>query len=376
MRRITTKASDTRWAFAGDLVGLEVATVPISAPEELAGELAGLLPSGATTGGLRECQALLGLALVHAKSATGSTDDRAAALQGLLTEAAVRVDGVRDGTTAALLGLARGYRGSLLKTRRAQAAALLNVGVDHFRKEREEGLLEALADELYALDAAFRLRHRHRMEGERRPEESALRIDWLAQHRSYRRIWTPVTGMRNDLIVLLCYLRGTPGDRPGISDRLSSLTWFYARFLRELERFVEREGGLWLLADAESEERVSSAIYSLGFNTPFGEADDSWFRLLLRQAEAEELDPFTDLLIAAGEPRRELMAAWMEWAGSCSGDLGRDDPGCEVHAWFSAAEEFIRLIDEDWLRVADWYRAFDIAPFARAMGPVHKLNPS
>jgi hypothetical protein len=50
------------------------------------------------------------------------------------------------------------------------------------------------------------------------------------------------------------------------------------------------------------------------------------------------------------------MAAWMDWARGCSGDLDAEDPGCALHAWNAAVQEFIRLIDEDWYRNADFYR--------------------
>ena len=135
-------------------------------PAKLAAGLAGLLRDGLTTQGLRQCPALLHLELVKAKSASEEVNDLAVAASTLLREAA----------------------------------------------EREEGLIEAVADELYAADSAYRLRHRHRTEAERSPEESRLGIDWLAQHRSYRRIWTPVMGMRNDLDVLRRYLAADEED--------------------------------------------------------------------------------------------------------------------------------------------------------------------
>lgn len=328
----------------------------IPSPQELAAELAGLLRTGVTSGALTSCPGLLGLAVVAAKSASDKAGDRAVAASSLISEAAVRVDGVKDGAAATLLGVAQGSRGALLKERRRRAAGLLKVQPDHFRKEREDPLLEALADELYALDSAYRLRHRHRMEGVRAPEDSALRVDWLAQHRSYRRIWTPVYAMRADLLVLLGYLRDGHDDHADVADRLCNVTWRYAQFLREIERFIENEGGLWLLADATSEVAAADAVYRTEVLTPFGEADNSWLRLLLKQSAGEELEPFTDQLIAAGERRRELMGAWMAWAEACNQKPDEDDPGCEVHQWLAATQDFITLIDEDWLRVADWYR--------------------
>lgn len=227
-------------------------------------------------------------------------------------------------------------------------------------------LLEAVADELYALDSAYRLRHRHRMEPQRPPEASALRIDWLAQHRSYRRIWTPITGMRNDVYVLLRYLadaqRTGEEDREAISDRLANITWHWARFQTALSRFVEEQGGLWLLADADSEIAAADALYRIEFYVPLGEADNSWLRTLLAETPHQELDGFADRLIAAGERRQEMMAAWVEWGRACNGKLETDHPGCQLHAWHAAADAFIELIDADWYRIADFYRQTDADP--------------
>lgn len=324
----------------------------ISAPEELAGELAGMLRRGVTSDGLIECPGLLGLALVRAKSASDAPADLAAGCVGLLAEVTARVDGERHGPSAVLLGVAPGWRRSLLKTRRAQAAQLLHIEVDHFRKEREDALIEAAADELYAQDAAFRLRHRPRTDEEIAAQSAAMGIDWLAQHRSYLRIWTPVTGMRADLLRLMEYLDADEEDHDAIADRLCSLTWFYARFLRELARFVEEQGGLWLLSDPDAEAEVAEAIYQLTVLTPFGEADDSWLRLLLGQAEQQELEPFADLLIAAGDRRRELMGAWIRWARREDGSVLREGPPAAVDRWLAIGERFIGLVEEDWMKVA------------------------
>jgi hypothetical protein len=328
---------------------------PVSAPTDLAAELAGLLRDGVTTEGLRDCEALLGLALTRAKSASDSALDRAVAADTLIREAARRVDdGDAYGAASSLLGLAPGTRGTLIKHRRQKAAEALHISTEHLRKEREPLLLEAVADELYAADSAYRLRHRHRTEAERSPEQSGLGINWLEQHRSYRRIWTPVMGMRNDLQVLREYLAAEEEDRPAISDRLCNITWHWARFELALQRFVEEQGGLWLLADMDSEIAAAEAIYKLQFYVPLGQTDSSWLRTMLADTPQEELDGFSDLLVEAGERRRELMGLWIQWAGCPEADDA--DCGCEFHDWQRAADEFIRLIDEDWYRIADFYR--------------------
>ncbi len=326
----------------------------VPAPADLAAGLGGLLRAGVTTEGLRSCPAILGLALTQAKSASEEVADLAVAAHTLITESAKRVDDGSYGAAATLLGLAPGTRGSLLKERRRQAAESLHVSTEHLRKEREPLLLEAVADELYAADSAYRLRHRRRTEAERSPEQSRLGIDWLEQHRSYRRIWTPVSGMRNDLVVLRRYLAEDDEDRAAIADRLVNVTWQWARFELGLQRFASEQGGLWLLADMDSEIAAADAAHRLQLTVPLGEADSSWLRTLLADTPHEELDGFGDRLIEAGERRRELMGIWVEWA-SCR-EPDESDCGCVLHAWLRAAEQFIRLVDEDWYRVADWYR--------------------
>lgn len=344
-----------------------MATADTPSPEELAADLARMLRSGVTIEACRKGNVLLKLSVVRAKAASERPDDLAAATNLLVREACAAVDGIELGGTAILLGIAPNYRGRPLKDRRIDAAAKLGYSVEHLRKDRTEPLLEAVADELYAMDSAYRLRHRHR---ELPPEQSVLRIDWLEQHRSYRRIWTPITGLRNDLDVLLDYFRSardtghTPYDvddatREDISDRLSSMTWHLARFSTELQRFVEREGGLWLLADAEAEIQAADAIYRITTLLPFGEADVSWARGILKDARHEELEPFVDGLIDAGEIRREFMSVWVEWAWNLveaeeARSRTRPMPACAQ--WLGACDEFIGLIDADWYRVADWYR--------------------
>jgi hypothetical protein len=329
------------------------AAVPI--PAELAAELSGLLRTGVATEGLRGCPAILGLALTEAKSASAEPIDRAVAAHTVISEAALRVDdGAAYGPAASLLGLAPGSRGSLLKDRRHLAAEALHVSPEHLRKEREPLLIEAVADELYAADSAYRVRHRHRTEPERSPQASALGVNWLEQHRSYRRIWTPLSGMRNDLHVLRRYLAADEEEQAAIADRLCNVTWQWARFLAALERFVDEQGGLWLLADADSEIAAADAIYKMRFYVPLGETDDSWLRTMLAETPHGELDGFGDRLVEAGDRRRELMASWLDWAGCPEPDDA--DCDCAYHAWLGAADQFIRLIDEDWYRVADYYR--------------------
>ncbi len=334
---------------------------PITGPADLAADLSGLLRTGVTTERLSGCSSILGLALTRAKAASEQIEDLAVAAQTLITEAAIRVDDGTNGAAATLLALAPGSRGSLLKDRRRWAAEALHVSTEHLRKEREPLLMEAVADELYAADSAYRLRQGHREQAEQPPERSGLRVDWLAQHRSYRRIWTPLSGMRNDVFVLRRYLAAEDEDQPAIADRLVNITWQWTRFLLALERFVAEQGGLWLLADMDSEIAAADAIYKVQFYVPLGETDCSWLRTLLVETPHGELDGFGDRLVAAGERRRELMSGWIAWADCAKPD---DDPecNCALHTWFRSAGQFVRLIDEDWYRIADYYRQSGVDP--------------
>lgn len=328
-------------------------------PEDLAAELAGLLRRGATPTAVRNCPAILGLAVIAATSASDSPDDRAVAAHAILRQVVIAVDGERDGPAATLLALAAGTRGSLPKRRRELAALQLGVSVDHFRREREEPLIVEIADELYATDSAHRLRQRHRDRPEREAHQSRLGIDWKDRHQAYRRVWTPITALRDDLYVLLRFLR-QDADWPDLADRAMNLSWRYAQFSRELNRFVNDYGGLWVLADVESEVAAADAIHRIGFHLPLGDADASWLRLTLADAPNQELDPFIDKLLATRDRANELMHAWINWARTCPCDLDHPDPqNCEVHRWASYTDQFIRLIDRDWYRIADYYRATD-----------------
>jgi hypothetical protein len=325
-------------------------------PERLAAELSGTLRPGVTTKALIECPALLSLALVRAKSASAEISDLASAAHGLLRELVLVVDGQSDGPVSTLLGLATGTRGTLLKERRRQTAQLLFISPAHLRtSDREVALIESLADELYARDSAYRLRHRHRTTREQEPAASGLAVDWLERHQAYRRVWTPVAALRDDLWVLLKFLRKDQRESD-IVDRLMTMSWRYAQYRTELERFIADYGGLWLLADVDSEIELADAVQRIGILVPFGAADDSWLRLVLRDTATGELDPFSDRLMAE-ERGQEVLGAWLAWAKECSCELGESDPeACTVHDWIAAVDNFSRLLDDDWVAVADWYR--------------------
>lgn len=326
-----------------------------ASPEDLAAELADALRPGITPRSLLDCRQVLALSVVGAHAASDTSADRAAAAYGLLRQVVIEVDGQRDGPTAQLVGLASGSRGALLKERRRRAAELLHISPAHLRtSQREQRLIQALADELHAFDSAYRMRQRHREEPERAAPLTRLGVDWLARHQAYRRLWTPISALRDDLWVLLELMREDAGPH-ALTDRVLTMTWRYAQFQVEQERFIDELGGLWLLSDIGAELAAADALRRLDFYVPFGESDDSWLRVMLSETPSQELEPFSDRIVAT-ERGEAVLATWLSWARTCSCRPIAIADGCLVHRWCDAADEFVSLIDEDWYRVADWYR--------------------
>ncbi|MGH2905903.1 MAG: hypothetical protein ACRDKI_03940 [Solirubrobacterales bacterium] len=339
--------------------------------ELLTDELTSSVRSGITLRAVLAMPTLLGLDVVKAKALSDRVEDVGTAALGLLRESSVRVDEEADGTAAILMGLATGTKGMPAPERRRKAARSIPTSFDNFRKRHEGELLSRLAEELVAADSIFRSRQNHRAQV---PDaiDSRLRVNWLERHEAYRRIWSPVSALRADLLVLLEYLKRnrvagialeqiddeSPAPWPDVADRAMNLLWRRAQFTRELNRFVEEYGGLWLLSDPDKESQVAEAIFQIEHHGPFGSADDSWLRLRLAEVSGEELDPFIDAVYAE-EAGTEALRSVLNWADQCkcppegSGDSYKT---CEVHKWLSACDRYTLLIDEDWDAVADWYR--------------------
>ncbi len=384
----------------------------LPSPEQLASELAAMMRTGVTVKATRQAQGLCSLALTGAKSASDALDDRAVAATNLVREACARVDDLQSGNTAVLLGIAPGFRGVPPKVRRQHVADDLHISTDHLRKDRERSMFEVVADEIYAMDSAYRLRHHHRAV---RRDETTLQIDWVAQHRSYGRIWTPAVAMRADLMVLLEWLgeqhsqrvaSGQPVPSPctelspptlfGVAippdewihfeDRAAQLTWRLAQHSQAVVKFVEDEGGLWIFGDPEAEVIAADALYRLDAFLPFGDRNKSWMRSMLRRAEGGELDSFMTLLeqeslwprmferwltwaaeaVVAGEVPDDLDARTANFASPREGERSAiltpvvvDQPTTDCGNWLAASDLLLQLVEDDWVEVVDFYRSTD-----------------
>ncbi len=354
------------------------------------------------------------------------------AIESMLRSAVDRMDGGRHAISAELLfGLAQGTRGSNPTDLRREAADRLGVATETFRKDHEKTAVAELAEAVLAncRDQAMRT-ERIAMLDKRHPADSRLAINWAERFEDYYRIWTCAYALAADLIGYRSTLLETdrPWDDPNEPGKLiapmSTETESYsqeyqaegyirfalfrfASFLSEMHRFQVKRGGFWMLSDADTEAKVSDAIYRIGWFTPNNERDDSWLRVSMQQSQGE-LHTFQHILMTTGIGQA-THAEWQVWAVKCectwtteagheegqSGEGGRtredgneNEPsssdtadahfptaknhpgiseGCHLHQLVSACQDYIELIDADWLKIADWYR-IDEAPRHRVSG--------
>lgn len=302
-----------------------------------------------------------------------SDDSIPAAIEDVLRQASdVFGGGIDQDVAEFTFGLASGWRMRPASARREQAAATYGITPDSFRKDPERLVIEQMAEGVMAVarEAAMR-KTRLDLEQRRHPADSRLAVQWVERFEAYYRIWTPVSGLAADLHAALMYYRDKPSDHlPWEPDSheafdpidyaqtyMTSALCHYARFQLELRRFVARHGGLWLLSDAEVEQKVADAIYRIGWHNNLLEEDDAWLRRNLGDARQEEDDHFVHLL-ASTTIGTMIHRKWQQLGRDCECvDLeDGDGPECQVHSTIAACHEYMSLIDEDWRRIADWYR--------------------
>ncbi len=228
----------------------------------------------------------------------------------------------------------------------------------------------------------------------RLPTESRLAIAWLERFEAYYRIWTPVSGVGNDLSAYRATLLegdrpydrppGTEGpDDPGYTQErqaegyITVAVWHYTNVLCGVKQLMDRYGGMWLLSDAKAEEALAQAVYGLNWHNPNNERDDSYLRLAWDKAKGE-LDHF--LRLASKDPTlAAILSEWTDWASGCSciWDVNHEvdtehfptyrhhpdiKKGCPLHDLVRACNDYCTLIDDDWQRIADWYELPGDAP--------------
>jgi hypothetical protein len=311
-------------------------------------------------------------------------------IEALLRRAAARFGGGHYGDAAvALLGLDAGTRGLNSKARREVAAEAFERKYETFRKNYEPLLLEQLATQILVLCSEQRTRDtRSTLERAESPEESAMPQVWMDRFAAYYRIWSPISGLGNDLTAYRSTLlepdevwdrrfgTNAPAD-PGYSKdeqaegHATFALYHWAHFHWQVRQFETLYGGQWLLSDAAAEQALADAVYRISWYAPWNERDESYLRTLIAETPGQELHGFIQRLRAT-DLGRTTEREWHDWTATCecawllgSGTENEYFPTsrrhdgisshCDLHNVVEACGDYLDLIDQDWKRLADWY---------------------
>ncbi|RNI17028.1 hypothetical protein [Flexivirga caeni] len=279
--------------------------------------------------------------------------------------------GVEQDATEYILGLPDGAGLWTLGRRRSKAASLFTVQPETFRKNYETEFLEQVAEHLLGLLHDQHLRvARVEMAERRHPADSRLAVQWVERFEAYYRIWTPVYALAADLeAALATYQEGPSEHLPWDPDSeqeyqpywqargyARSALYDYAQFQLELKRFKSVHGGLWLASDAQTEQDIADAVYRIGWHNDLNDEDDSWLRRMLADTRYEEPEQFWNVIQAFphGIHIHDLWQRMVEKSAS----LTSDEEKLRSQAWCTsrACHDYTRMVDEDWTRIADWYK--------------------
>lgn len=313
-------------------------------------------------------------ALHQAAASAGLTVTREhpdpAAIEDLIRRAVDRFDGGPYQEAAQYtFGLIGGTKFEVATERRRRAASTCNVSTETFRKNHEKVVIEQTAEGVLALahEAAMR---RANVEMQRRhPADSRLAVAWVERFEAYYRIWTPIYALAADLQAALEHYEAEPAahlpwdpesNQPydpvkEAQGYARSALFRYACYLLEVKRFLSRHGGLWLFADAQKESDIRDAIYRIGWHNPINEENDSWLRRALATSQLEEAEPFYVRLNSSNQGSA-IHAIWQRFVlDGHEAELAGGAGGSQVKAAIVACNDYLTWVDEEWMRIADWY---------------------
>lgn len=361
--------------------------IPVPSPEDLDEELKLIRLKGIAN--LR----LLNLpALTTAARAAGRVEPHepvgSYVIERLLRDAVVRIGGSDSELAATLFGLSPEARAGRPSALRKVAAEDACVTVGHFRHTYEPRLRAALAEQVLGEVHDYRLRLARLRLDVRSPVHSRLAVEWLARFEAMYRVWTPLTGVGNDLTAYRSTLleEGRPWDAVAdpndvqgrcysqedqAAGYVTSALVHFAQFLVELRDFIVRFGGIWLLPDAQAEADIGDAVYRVVLASPNKDRNDSFLRSVLDEVPNREMHGF---LVALGDSEigRGIHADWQAWAGTCAcswelgSRVGRSlfpthlshtgiSDQCDMHILIAACNDFCLILDDAWDSIADWY---------------------
>jgi uncharacterized cupin superfamily protein len=291
--------------------------------------------------------ALRGLAVVRGTAASDDVIQAGLAVEAVVTDAVTLIGaGYLGSALSGLFGLDEATRGRQAKQRRQIAAQRAGHPVSTFNRHEEPRLLRSLAVEILRRDAAFRRQAERAAWADRPLTDEQKAAAWAERFGYYERIAAAAAAMRHHVIALVVGLV-TEVDEDSLADELHTSLWWYARFLAELDAFNRSPlGGRWVLPDPEKEVAAASAVYQIGWHSPFNERADSLLRLMLADVPAGELVSFARRLEDSPEGS-ELLGMWEQWAGECRGDFETADDRCHVHGLVDQADRHREIIERD-----------------------------
>lgn len=287
-----------------------------------------------------------------------------AVIERLVTDSIARLGGGEiEDAAAVLYGLQPGMRGHRPSDLRERAAAIYERSKDTFRLNYEPMVIEQLAEAVLGSAHDHKLRLGRLNLEAKAPVHSRLAVSWVERFEAYYRLWTPLSGLYGDVEAYYSSQLeveapewwqpeedGDEWDPQFQAEGYGRFALFhFTRFLSAKERFVRRYGGLWLVADQESEDLIANAVHQVGWQSPFNEQDDSWLRSAGADTAAE-LDPFLKEL-AGSEVGRGIHTEWQDWLRDCRCEQLQTDGratyvhgGCRPHQTASQARLYCQLI--------------------------------
>lgn len=300
-----------------------------------------------------------------------------AAIEELIRKAVPHLGGGTHQEAAAVtFGLLPGTKLTKGTDRRRQASRLLGVAPETFRRKHEGELIDEVAEGVLALchNQAMRIAH-FNME-QRHPADTRLAVAWVERFEYYFRIWTPVYALKADLEAALATYNMEPADHlPWDPDSVrafdpveqaqsygrSALFW-YVSYLLAVKRFIDERGGMWLFSDPQVEDFVTDAVFRIGWHNPINEENDSWLRRKLADSRHQEAEHFYRTL-EASSVGEDILGVWQKFVRDGHDAEARGDTSAsQVHSTVVACEDYRSAIDNDWLKIADWYAPGSKAP--------------
>ncbi|MBF6446610.1 hypothetical protein IU429_02910 [Nocardia elegans] len=299
-----------------------------------------------------------------------------AAIESLIRQSVEHLDGGLFQEAAEFtFGLVGGTKFAPPTERRRQAAKAMSLAPDTFRKTHEKEIVEQVAEGVLTACHEMAMRRTYLAMEQRHPADSRLAVAWVERFEAYYRIWTPIYALGADLRAALSTYHEEPADHlPWDPDSdqpydpvaqaesyARSALYRYATVELEVRRFVARHGGLWLFSDAQLESDIRDAVYRVCWHNPINEENESWLRRALATSQLEEAEPFYAQLRATNMGEM-IHGIWQKFVREgYEAELADGTDSSQVHSAIQACDDYTRLVDEDWLRIADWY-----APGAKA----------